>query len=626
MLLLLLACTGEAPVDRANLLLVTIDTTRYDHVDRSIDGATPNLALLASGGSWYTNARTQTPITLPAHTSLMTGLPPLEHGVLDNAQRLDPQLLTLAERLSAEGWSTAATIASLPLTSQFGLDQGFQQFDETGLAFLEAGHLPERAGPDVTAAAKAQLATLEEPWFLWVHYFDPHRPWTAPGKPGSYEAEIGLADAQLGELLQDLPDNTVVAVTSDHGEGLGEHGERTHGLFLHEATLRVPMVVRTPGQQPEVVDDPVNLAWLGRELLNELGVAHDIAPEQPELYATEMPRNALGLSPAYALDEGDLRLVRTSRDRLFDLAEDPDEVEDLALRRPEQTLRLATSMSAAQARAASGEPEALDDQLAAQLAALGYVRLEGARGGGDVYENLHLVRGAESGRFYSDEQPADPDYLASTLQDSHIPALWTEALANGDLGAHRPELLRLAAQRFPESASVLTYVASMHLEDQHPELAAAAFDDARGALGRRQLPSPNTLVLLARVALDLERPQAASEVLDLTPETLYGAAVLLDRARVVHRLGLLDRAMVDYDAGLRLRPEDASGWRDLAGAQAMAGSLVQAEQSLRRSLELDPGDRDSWLRLAALQSAQGQEPSACGRYEALDGPAPCPPR
>ena len=248
-----------------SILLVTLDTTRADRIGAYgyADAGTPALDALAARGLLVERAIAPVPLTLPSHTSLMTGLEPPVHGVRDNSVfQVPADASTLAEELAAAGWRTAAFVSAYPLDGVFGLDQGFEHYDDQlGVAGQEAvGAMHERRGDRTTDRALRWLDDLDpdEPFFAWVHLFDPHYPLTPPepfaGRfpADPYQAEISFADAQVGRLVERLAergrgDGTLVVVTSDHGESLGEFGEVSHGNLLYDGTQRVPLVLAGPG-------------------------------------------------------------------------------------------------------------------------------------------------------------------------------------------------------------------------------------------------------------------------------------------------------------------------------------------------------------------------------------------
>jgi arylsulfatase A-like enzyme len=276
-----------------NVLLVTLDTTRADRLGcyGYTDAHTPALDSLAAQGVLFERAFTPAPVTLPAHASLLTGLVPPVHGVRDNGiYRLRDEAVTLAELLGDAGMVTAATVAAYVLASRFGLAQGFSHYDERlkGQLGKPAAFYVERPAEEVTDAALGWLEKRNDKknFFLWVHYFDPHSPYVPPARfdslcPGRpYDGEIAYMDSQLGRLLGALRsdgqyENTLVVVVGDHGEALGEHGEPTHGIFLYNSTVRVPLIVKFPAGEHAGgrVDANVSLVDIFPTVLERAGLS-----------------------------------------------------------------------------------------------------------------------------------------------------------------------------------------------------------------------------------------------------------------------------------------------------------------------------------------------------------------
>ena len=399
----LLGACGGAPDAPSGVLLVTLDTTRADALGcyGNPGARTPALDRLARGGVRFARAYAPAPLTLPSHASLLTGALPPEHGVHENGrQALGGELETLAEACAARGWRTAAFVGAKVLSAHYGLARGFEVYDD-----LTDARGVERDAAAVTDAALEWLAATEGPFFAWVHYFDPHFPYDPP--PGAlgatpYLAEVAHADAQLGRLLDWLERagrsrGTLVVVTADHGEALGEHGEATHGALVHDSTLRVPLIVARRGRfaRGRVVDTPVHLVDVAAticELLDWPPLAgargRSLAPalageplEPLPLYAeSEYCRINFGWSPLRALVDGDWKYIAAPAPELYDLGADPGELNDVSAEHPGVTRRLAAQLEALLAslpRTATADV-ALDDAARAELEALGYAQGSGS--------------------------------------------------------------------------------------------------------------------------------------------------------------------------------------------------------------------------------------------------------
>jgi len=288
LLLVLAACSPAGPPERPNLLLITVDTLRADRVGcySDLHVSTPEIDGLAAKGVVFSRAFSHCTTTLPSHASILLGTTPLSHGVHDNANFVvPPECLTLAEHLKSSGYATAAFIGGYPLESRSGLSQGFDTYDDrldrTGTAAGDAG---SRRAEAVLAAALAWLKAGKAPWFVWVHLWDPHDPYSPPepyktryaDRP--YEGEVAYTDAALGGLFRymkegGLADSSVVVLTGDHGESLGEHGEKTHGLLAYNATLWVPLIIAAPGLGHRVVPSLVSHADIFPTVCDLLGLA-----------------------------------------------------------------------------------------------------------------------------------------------------------------------------------------------------------------------------------------------------------------------------------------------------------------------------------------------------------------
>jgi arylsulfatase A-like enzyme/Flp pilus assembly protein TadD len=347
-------------------VLIVIDTLRADHLGcyGSPNAHTPNLDALAARGVRFTDAMTPVPVTLPATASLLTGLWPFHSGVRDNEHYvLSPEKVTLAERLQAAGWWTGAVVASSILSADRGLDQGFEVYDDHFQSpypvyrqelepFADELAGTRRRADTVTDLALARLEENgDEPFFLFVHYFDVHSYYDPPPAyaqmhPDSpYDGEVSFVDAEIGRLLEGLEgrDDALVVVVSDHGEGLGEHGESEHGFFLYQSTLHVPVLAAGPGV-PEGVEytAPMSLIDLEPTLAGMLDLAFaggrdgrrlewegEDDDERP-LYA-ETCRTLVSYhwSELRALRQGQWKLITGEPVELYDLSADPGELESL---------------------------------------------------------------------------------------------------------------------------------------------------------------------------------------------------------------------------------------------------------------------------------------------------------
>ena len=396
-----------------NVLLVTLDTVRSDHLGCYGDKAaeTPNLDGLAAHGVRFDHAVTAAPITMPSHATMLTGLYPPRHGVLDNGLfALAGEHETLAEELKGQGYDTAAFLGCFVLDERFGLSQGFDTYD---FRVAQDGFFPsnidmnQRSAADVSDAAIGWLGAREssKPFLMWVHYFDAHVPYQSPlmrlprfaDRP--YDAEIAYVDQELGRLLaaldaRGLRDRTLVVVASDHGESLGEHGESTHGLFLYDGTLRVAFLLSSPGlfHAPlHVAERIASLADLRPTVEDLLGLPvapgldgvsllRDDLPADRAVYSeTHMAYYAAGCSPLYAMSTLRDKYVQGPEPEFYDLAADSAETRNLVDTHPPRADALRAELAELQrswggtGTGAVGATRGLSAEEAERLESLGYV-------------------------------------------------------------------------------------------------------------------------------------------------------------------------------------------------------------------------------------------------------------
>src|SRR5712691_834859 len=399
-----------------NVVVITIDTLRADHLgcygDQQI--RTPNIDSLAADSVRFERAYTPVPVTLPAHTVLFTGTYPLLSGIHDfSANKLSPAQPTLASVLKEQGYTTGAVIGSAVLDSRFGLNRGFDfYYDHFDFNRLQESNLDEmeRPGNVVADTALDWLAkNNQKKFFLWMHLYDPHFPYRPPApysdqyKDRPYDGEIAFADSQVGRLIRFLKDkglyqNTIIVLTGDHGESLGEHGEKTHGFFIYNATLHIPVILHLPGQRlVNSVPELVSLADLMPTVLQALKVdvpsqvqGRNLLPVMTEknedqsqvLYAeTFLPRLHFNWSELRGLETKNYHFIDAPKPELYDLAKDPGETQNLYPTKKavaeEMRARLAAMIRQYSAGQELAEKTGLDPALMERLKSLGYAGFSG---------------------------------------------------------------------------------------------------------------------------------------------------------------------------------------------------------------------------------------------------------
>ena len=413
--LALIAASAHRTVPPTAVVIVTLDTTRADRLSPYgfMDVVMPGLERLAREGVLFDQAMTASPLTLPAHSSLFTGLLPPNHGVRDNADPpLAASMTTMAEILAARGYRTAAFVGATVLDADRGLSQGFDVYQAPSAAPGARANRRERRADEVMTGAVDWLAGVgRSPFLLWAHLYDPHRPYNPPDPfrsrhPDPYIGEIAFADAQIARLLTaiddlHLGDRTVVIVAADHGESLGEHGEDDHGIFVYQSVLRVPLIVRAPGVTPRRIRSVVRLVDVLPTVLDLLDVSRPSGPGGPrgdgvslrgmmvgreplvdlEAYAESMYPRRFGCSPVRALHDGRYKFVDAPRRELYDLATDPFEERNVYAERRPLSDALGRRLHSYDATTPHIAPQASEppEPLRQRLAALGYVGTGGTR-------------------------------------------------------------------------------------------------------------------------------------------------------------------------------------------------------------------------------------------------------
>ena len=424
-----------APGKIRNVLLISIDTCRADYL--SCYGhelrTTPNIDFFAEESVLFKNVITPVPITLPAHSSMLTGTIPPYHGVHDNTgYQLGRANITLAEILQDNGFATGAVIGSFVLDSHFGLDQGFESYHDRLINARKSDYVfDERSGDEVTYFANQWLEKhRSEPFFLFVHYFDPHKDYKPPEPFASrfadnlYAGEIAFTDHCIGQVLNKLKElglyeSTLVIITADHGESLGEHAEDTHSFFVYNSTVRVPLIIRHPsGPKGNKVDDIAGLIDILPTVCGVLGIDtpggiqgkdlsgyfKDQTPAQPDLglYCETMTPTKFNANPLLALVTNRYKYIQTTRPELYDMVDDPQEKNDLIEKNLQQGRilqdRLKQLLEQTVRKNNTDSRTTIDEQRQKQLESIGYVsglvkeKFDFDQTANDPKDSIHLLK------------------------------------------------------------------------------------------------------------------------------------------------------------------------------------------------------------------------------------------
>jgi arylsulfatase A-like enzyme/Tfp pilus assembly protein PilF len=638
------SCGRSTPGRGTPVILISIDTCRADHLGcygRS-PSPTPVLDALAGEGVLFEETITPVPMTLPAHCCMLTGTTPLRHGVHDNmTYRLGDDQTTLAEVLRDHGYATGAILGAFVLDARFGLSQGFTTYDDAiggpsgGGVLIES----ERRASEVTDRACAWIdANAARPFFLFAHYYDPHWPYTPPetfagrfpGEP--YTAEIAYADAEIGRLLRHLRDRglyerSLIVIAGDHGESLGEHGEKLHGYFIYQSTLHVPLIVRAPGANGRgprarrvaaragLIDVvPTILGYLGLPAapgvegrdLSRAGSGSE-AGEARDFYCESLTPTTYGCSPLLGLVGGDWKLIDSSSPELYGLADDPSEQRDRAGELPARIeamrARLIDLVAMRAQGPASGDREPADEETRERLRSLGYIagraveedfRLDHARPNPrdriGYHETLEAVLDRIGRRDLNGARALGEQMLREhpEIPDAHI--------LLGDIAHQQGDLPRAAEQ----------YQA--FLDHEGARGSGGAGPDAAGQTGEARLSNRSRAHYdLATVLASLGRPQEAEghyrEALRLNPNHL-GARINL--GLLLAEANRLDEAIPLFREALAMQPALEDIRMDLAQALALRGSLDEALREYETVLAAHPDRIDALMARRDLLDRMGR--------------------
>jgi arylsulfatase A-like enzyme/Tfp pilus assembly protein PilF len=622
---------GIRPSD-LNLLLVTLDTTRADRIHAyGFDGVeTPNLDRLAREGVLFEQAVSPAPLTLPAHSSIFTGMFPPAHGVRDNGGFfLDDSQTTLAERLQSRGFTTGGFVGAYVLDHKWGVAQGFQtyfdDFDLSKYQSLSLGSV-DRPGNEVADHAIKWLdAVGPKRFFGWVHFYDAHSPYDPPepfksryaGHP--YVGEIAFVDSQVGRLLayldaHHLADRTVVVVMGDHGESLGEHGEATHGFFVYQATMHVPLLIRAPydlmaGRR--VADTvrsidilPTALELLGvktAEQLDGTSVVPLMTGAKKELglaaYSEAIyPRFHFGWSDLRALTAGRYKFVAAPRPELYDLQQDPGESRNLYPERQALGDRMNQELIALEQRlsATAAAPKAaveVDPDARARLAALGYV-----------------------GTFVTALAP-DRAGLADPKDKIQLFNLMTQARETARHDKESDEGLHALERVVAQDPRVIDAWFMLGNEYYRRRQFARAIDQFKRALELK--PDYDLVVInMANAYRALGRDQEAMvgyrRFMELDPKN---AQIRYEAAQILIDGGKLDEAAQELMQALALEPKLAAARNALGVLALRRGDLDGAEREIHAAIDEKPDVRLAHFNLALLAEQRGDLTRAVAEYQ-----------
>ncbi len=617
-----------APRD-ASVLLITLDTTRADHLScYNPHGArTPHLDSLAARGVRFTHATAQVPLTLPSHACIMTGAYPTVHKLRDmGGFVLGKSHPTIASLTQGAGFRTAAFVGSRVVAKHFGLSHGFDTYDDDMGGETEEGKLPgvfpeRRAGVVTDRALDWLKQNAQRKFFLWAHYYDPHAPYDPPEPykreyaKNLYDGEIAYMDEQVGRLLDGLDQlaltsHTLVIAVGDHGESLGEHGEATHGIFLYEATLHVPLIVAGPDiPRGKVIDDQVRSIDLHPTVMEFLRL-----PASPEAQGVSLwplieqgthvrsnysygetlyPRTYMGWSELRAMRTDAWKLILAPHPELYDLARDPGELDNLIAHHPaeaDQLQKKIWEVAGTQARTEKVATVPVDEQTRQELESLGYVS------GGSARE---IQLGGDA------PDPKDRIAIMKTMEEG-------EKFLNAHDNARAAQVMEQALRQDPGNPMVHIYLAMALERSGQLQRAVAVYEDAI----HRQVFTDIIYSRLGKLYLRLHELDKAVDVMSranqINPTDLDN---LRNLGTAQLQLGRVDEAEKAFKAINLQNDHYSPAYNGLGLVAIQRGDGDAAQRDFEKAIELDSNEVEPLLNLGILYDKAGDKPLALRYYQ-----------
>jgi arylsulfatase A-like enzyme/Tfp pilus assembly protein PilF len=655
-----LAATIPPRQAKPNVILITIDTVRADHLGcyGATNVQTPTLDALAHDGIVFERAISQVPLTWPSHAAILTGTYPFQNGVQDfTGQPLEPRFRSVVQDFKQAGYATGAVVSAFVLDRSWGLSRGFDLYDDafSAEAFQtkDVGQVVRRANESVTRSLKWLRKTPQRPFFFWLHLYDPHSPYDPPEpfrtqyRGHLYDGEIAYADHELGRLIawlkqSRLYDRSLIVVLSDHGESLGEHGEKEHGFFIYNSTVHVPLIVKPPagsGFRPGRLAQPVETTAVPPTLLHLAGLKSEkqfqsasllggtATSEDPVYSESFYSFSSFGWSPLHALQTSRYHYIKAPTPELYDLKEDPEEKNNLA---PQQSAMVAVLEDKLQAllrkdpfKPATSKDSGMSPDALEKLRALGYV----------AYRT-----------------PVSAEALAAGLPDPKSKLWEFNAILDAGDAFH--------AGNFPDGEALLARVA-----EQDPQIYIVPFmlgeaaaraqkwEEAAAAFQKSLQLNPTfdqAMTGLSRVLVYLGKPDEAAQwarkavtqnpgnyrawyQLGLIESKTDKNAALEDFQKAVsiqgnfaqlrRDLGLLYFQQQNYDKAAEhlakaaeLGLNEAPLYNFLGIAYGHSNRSAKAVESLKQAIRIDPNLAEAHLNLGYAYQRQGQEALARKEY------------
>jgi arylsulfatase A-like enzyme/Tfp pilus assembly protein PilF len=576
----------DAPSSQTPVFLISIDTLRSDHLPAyGYKGvATPNIDKLRADSILYERAYSHVPLTLPSHVTILTGMLPGDNGIRDNmGYRLAASVPTLPGVLKKNGYATGGAVSAFVLRRETGIARGFDFFDDATKATageLVLGHIQRIGGETLHASQKWIDAQHDKPFFFFLHLYDPHSPYEPPEPffsawPNHYDGEIAYDDSVLGELLDELKrngvyDKALIILLSDHGEGLNDHGEEEHGMFVYREALQVPLLVKLPKSRKAgaVVTAPVELVDVFPTILERTATAMPkagrypgqsllsfLAPSAPsrQIYSeTQYPRLHFGWSDLHSLIDGNAHFIRAPAPELFDLPSDPQEQKNLVQDDRRTYARMKAELEPFVTAAAA--PKNIDREEAAKLAALGYVgstvetkagsELPDPKSKLGVFRDIRLAAGYHRKKDNEKALEVTSRLLADNPQLTDMWDLKAKILWEMGRGGDSVEAAKQGLRANAHSIALLFDVADLSLAQGDLD---AAQKHAEAAVSIEPGHAHETLGRVALQRKDWTRAEAEAKlalesVVDPVPSYMILGEAEKNRGNLAAALGYLDQA------------------------------------------------------------------------------------
>lgn len=634
LVLLFAASRGLAAMQQPNVLLITLDTTRSDRLGcyGYAKAATPNLDRLANQGLMFKNAFSSVPLTLPSHATIMTGFYPFRTGVRDNGLNKLPQSVdTLAEILSKHGYHTYAFVSAAVLDRAFGLDQGFEFYDDNLRVGSNAAQFEERTSAQLNQALRNNLGQIKAPYLLWIHYYDPHFPYAPPPAYDSadpYDGEIAFMDNSIGELLDNLRenklmDNTMIVISGDHGEDLNDHGEKTHGVFLYRSTLQVPLIIQLPdgSHANQQISSLTRLVDLFPTILDYArvtipggidGVSLRKAIETPQATVarenyeeTIFTTDNYGWAPLFGIRNSEWHFILAPQRELYHSTVDPDERQNVFSKFSNTAKKMEEQLRRYPFAQAGAEPSNISPELKEQLQSLGYTSSQ-------EHHNARTAIDPKDGRPVLQKM--------NEAQDS---------VAKGNCNAALPVLVSLLRGN-PHNVQVRSILAYCYMRQEKFALAEEQYREAlkdqpfaylyiglgkalvgqkkivEGATSLRQalqlVPrSAEAYVALIQVQFESKNIPGAKNLMEEAIKAgIQDAYVFLLRGRIAASEEKYEEASGFFRNAIAQNPDFFDAYVDLGNVMFQEKNIPESVAAYEKAIALDPRDIPTLKTLASL--------------------------